>query len=170
MGGGSRARILRSVLGALLFLPLASAAPAFEFAEGRVQVHGFYEAQVRSMVRDFDFSDRWDLTQWYNVLNIEVDWDVAPDGIGPLALISAFGRVEVRYDCVWSHACGTFPSANAYGSRGEAVTTLISPGVAREGLEAVATAMAVPETQRLRALAAAPVGVGAGEGAAGVGP
>jgi hypothetical protein len=51
------------------------------------------------------------------VLNIEVDWDIAPDGFGPFDLVSAFGRVEARYDCVWTNSCTAFPSANAYGQR-----------------------------------------------------
>jgi hypothetical protein len=105
--------------GGALAVGLIASAPgaAFEFADGRVQVHGFYEAQVRSLVRDYEMEDEWDLTQWWNVLNVEVDWDIAPDGVGPFDLISAFGRVEARYDCVWTHACNTFDSADAYGNR-----------------------------------------------------
>ncbi|MGI9430996.1 MAG: DUF1302 family protein, partial [Myxococcota bacterium] len=91
---------------------------AVDLLDGRVEVHGFYEAQVRSMVRDYDFSDDWDLTQWWNILNIEIEADVAPDGIGPFDLISVFGRVEVRYDCVWTGACGIFSSADAYRATG----------------------------------------------------
>jgi hypothetical protein len=30
-------------------------------------------------------------------------------------VVSIFGRVEVRYDCVWTRACTVFDSANAYG-------------------------------------------------------
>ena len=93
---------------------LPSETRAVDLMDGRVEVHGFYEAQVRSMVRDYDFSDDWDLTQWWNILNIEIEADVAPDGIGPFDLISVFGRIEVRYDCVWTGACGIFSSADAY--------------------------------------------------------
>ena len=31
-------------------------------------------------------------------------------------MISIFGRIEVRYDCVWTGACSIFDSANAYPS------------------------------------------------------
>jgi hypothetical protein len=90
-------------------------AAAFEFADGRVAIHGYYEAQIRSIVRDFEFSDDWDLTQWWNILALEVEWAVAPDGFGPFDTIDVFGRVEVRYDCVWTGGCSFFDSANTYG-------------------------------------------------------
>ena len=98
---------------------LPGEARAVELMDGRVEVHGFYEAQIRSMVRDYDFSDDWDLTQWWNILNIEIEADIAPDGIGPFDLISVFGRIEVRYDCVWTGACGIFSSADAYRATGK---------------------------------------------------
>ena len=46
---------------------------------------------------------------------LEIEANVAPDGFGPFDVISVFGRVEVRYDCVWTRACAIFDSANAYG-------------------------------------------------------
>ena len=103
--------------GAVVALALAGfgqSAAAVDFADGRIEAHGFYEAQIRSIVRDYDFSDDWDLTQWWNIVNIEVEADVAPDGFGPFDLITLFARVEVRYDCVWTRACGIFHSADAY--------------------------------------------------------
>jgi hypothetical protein len=69
---------------------------------------------VRSLVRDFDFSDDWDLSQWWNILSLEVEANLAPDGFGPFDVISVFGRVEVRYDCVWTGGCSMFDSADAY--------------------------------------------------------
>src|SRR4030095_1318891 len=93
----------------------ASPAAAVDAFDGRVQVHGFYEAQIRSIVRDFDFSDDWDLTQWWNVLDLEIEWAVVPEGFGPIDTINVFGRVEVRYDCVWTRGCSIFHSANTYG-------------------------------------------------------
>ena len=115
MRGASAAR---GVVGALALLIgsalLAPASSAIEALDGRVEVHGYYEAQIRSIVRDFDFSDDWDLTQWWNILNIEIEANVAPDGFGPFDVISVFGRIEVRYDCVWTGACTMFDSANAY--------------------------------------------------------
>jgi hypothetical protein len=118
-GLGRRMRLARVVQG-LAFAGLAvslvsSSASAFEFFDGRLQLHGFYEAQFRAISRDF--SEDWDLTQWYNVLNLELEADIASDGWGPFDLVSAYSRIEVRYDCVWTRACSLFDSANAYGSR-----------------------------------------------------
>ena len=96
---------------------LASPAAAIEFWEERVAIHGFYAQQIRSLVRDFSFEDDFDLAQWYHVLNLEIEVDVAPEGFGPFDLVSAFGRIEVRYDCVWRRACGIFSGADAYGDR-----------------------------------------------------
>ena len=96
MSGVPRARFVGATLAALLLLATAPGARAFEFFDGRVQVHGFYEAQVRSMMRDFDQNDGWDLTQWYNVLNIEVDWDVGL--LETLTVYSASKRMEKIVD------------------------------------------------------------------------
>ncbi len=113
-----RARWTCVLLGAAaLATPRASS--ALEFFDGRLEVHGFYEAQVRSLVRDYDLGDDWDLTQWWNVLNVEIESNIAPDGFGPFDLISGFTRVEVRYDCVWTRACTLFDGADAYGRRAE---------------------------------------------------
>ncbi|MBW2237252.1 MAG: hypothetical protein JRG85_17905, partial [Deltaproteobacteria bacterium] len=51
------------------------------------------------------------------MFNLEVEFDVAPDGFGPFEYISLYGRAEVRYDCVWRQACWTSPSVKAYGDR-----------------------------------------------------
>ena len=52
--------------------------------------------------------------QWWNILSLEIEANVAPDGWGPFDVISVFGRIEVRYDCVWTGGCSMFDSANAY--------------------------------------------------------
>ena len=96
---------------------LASPAAAIEFWDGRLEIHGYYEQQIRTIANGFNASDNWDLTQWYHVLNVEIEADIAPDGFGPFDVISAFGRVEVRYDCVWTRGCGIFSSADTYGDR-----------------------------------------------------
>ncbi|MEN8183960.1 MAG: DUF1302 family protein, partial [Myxococcota bacterium] len=109
-------RSLQAFLLAAVFTALVPrAALALDYFDGRLQIHGFYEAQIRAISRDF--SDDLDLTQWYNILNVEIEGDIVPDGWGPFDLVQAFGRVEVRYDCVWTHACSLFDSANTYGHR-----------------------------------------------------
>jgi hypothetical protein len=107
---------------------LGPAARAAEIAGVTVELHGSVELQLRSIARDFDMSDDWDLTQWYNVLSLEAEFDFAPEGIGPFDVLQAFMRVEVRYDCVWVRACGIFPSVDAYGDRARRLPGRVSDG------------------------------------------
>lgn len=95
----------------------APRAQAFEAADGAIQGHGFGEMQLSAIGNDFDASDDWDLAQWWNVFNLELEWDAAPDGIGPFDYVSFYSRIEVRYDCVWNRGCGMLPKANAFGDR-----------------------------------------------------
>ena len=99
-----------------LALALGAALPAsaIDLLDRSVQIHGFYEAQIRSLVRDYDITDGWDLAQWWNVFDVEFEWAAAPDGFGPFDNINVFGRLEVRYDCVWTRGCTMFNSANTY--------------------------------------------------------
>ena len=113
-GRGTR-RVLAAFVVAVASSWLAPDARALEAAEGRIQLHGFVEAQVRGLSRNY--SEEFDLVQWYNVLNLELEVDILPDGWGPVDLLEAFVRVEARYDCVWSRGCGTMRSANTYGNR-----------------------------------------------------
>jgi len=119
MGGVAAARRVSCALGwiwiALLLTALPRPAAAVDFLDGSIQVHGYGEMQIRGMSRNFQ--DNLDLAQWWNIFNLEVEYDVAPDGWGPFSSISAYSRIEVRYDCVWTRACGMFPSANVYGDR-----------------------------------------------------
>jgi hypothetical protein len=107
-------------LAVTIFAALAALAPraeAFDFLDGRLQIHGYYEQTIRGLAEDFSWSDDMDLAQWYNILSVETEYDFAPDGWGPFDVLSGFARLEVRYDCVWTRACGIFPSANAFGDR-----------------------------------------------------
>lgn len=105
---------------------LPASGGAVEFFEGRIQLHGFAEAQLRAIARNYDPSDGLDLTQWYTVGNVELEFDIAPDGFGPINLMSAYVRAEARYDCVWTGACGLFPSVNTYGNDAERLPTRLS--------------------------------------------
>ena len=116
---GASARQGSCVFILILTVLLSAPASAFEFFDGRIQIHGFYESQIRSIMEDFDPQHDWDLTQWYTVLNLEIEADIAPDGIGPFDLVSGFLRFDIRYDCVWRRACGLARSADAYGDRAQ---------------------------------------------------
>ncbi|MEE2635472.1 MAG: hypothetical protein VX940_14330, partial [Pseudomonadota bacterium] len=53
---------------ALAALVTALPASAFETADGRIQLHGYYQMQLRGI--SADWSDQFDMTQWYNILNL----------------------------------------------------------------------------------------------------
>ena len=105
-------------------LGLAARTQAFEAFDGRLAVHGFVETRLVALWDDFD--DDVDLGQWASLLNVEVELDIAPEGWGPFSRLSAFSRVLVQYDCVWTRACGLFPSADAYGDRANKVPRRLS--------------------------------------------
>jgi hypothetical protein len=94
-----------------LYAPRANALEAFD---GRLQAHGFFEIDTRAINRSW--SEQTALTQWYNILNVEFEADIAPDGFGPIDLLSAFVRVEARYDCIYTQGCGVFPMVRTFGN------------------------------------------------------
>jgi hypothetical protein len=116
-GVGALGRVRNAIVFGILLASCAWAPAAFgvEFAEGRVQIHGFAEMQLRAL--DEKFREELDLAQWYNVLNIEVELDIAPDGIGPFDLVSAYIRGEGRYDAIYSNGFLLFPSLDTYGDK-----------------------------------------------------
>ncbi len=54
-----------AALAVLCLILLGGARPgqALEFFDGRLEVHGYYEQQIRSIWTDFTGSNDWDLTQ-----------------------------------------------------------------------------------------------------------
>ncbi len=122
---GSTARRLTLVLASLLILIVAApAARAFEYFDGRIQIHGYFEETIRAISTDFNQS--LDLTQWYHTLHLEMDIDIAKDGWGPFDSVSAYLGVEVRYDCVWTRACGLSRGVDVYGNRSENLPSRLS--------------------------------------------
>ena len=85
---------------------------------GRFEIGGYGELQLRGLSDGFDAND-WYLSQWAWILNVEPEWNIAPDGWGPFDSISAFARIEVRYDCVWT-GCGLANSWRHFGNRARA--------------------------------------------------
>ena len=120
MRGSAAARgfvfLVGTFLGVLAGVP---ASQGFEAFDGRLQVHGFFESQLRAI--SGNYQEDWDLTQWYNVLNVELEFDIIEDTTGPFDVLSAYARIEARYDCVWKRACGIARSADAYGDRSERI-------------------------------------------------
>lgn len=101
-------------------------AASFELFDGRFQAHGFFESQLR--VLNEDYSEDWDVAQWYQVLNVELELDIIDDTWMGIDLLSAFVRLEVRYDCVYSQGCGMFESINAYGNDSQSLPRRLSSG------------------------------------------
>jgi hypothetical protein len=109
---GAGAALVTLLLHAAIFVPGAS---ALEALDGRIQAHGFFEMQMRGI--SAGYSDQFDIAQWYNIFNIELELDLVRDTHGPLDLVSAFIRVEARFDCIYSRGCGIIPGIDIYGNR-----------------------------------------------------
>ena len=106
----------------------AAPAVAFELFDGALQLHGYSEVQLRTVSDGFR-GDRWFFSQWANVVDLEVEWDVAKDGWGPFDSVSAFARGELRFDCVWSQACGLSRTTTIFGDRGNRAPANLANGV-----------------------------------------
>ena len=120
------ARFLSQSLIVATFLVAAGPGRALDALDGRIEVHGFFESQM-SVISD-DFAGEYDLAQWQQVLNIEIEVDVLPDGWGYIDLLQAYVRIEGRYDCVYTRGCGMFQGANTYGDKAKHLPERIASG------------------------------------------
>jgi hypothetical protein len=115
--------LTRGVGCALAALSLLAGRPdlarAVEAFDGRVQLHGFGEMQVRGLNRSFQ--EEFDLAQWYNVLSLELEVDILPDGWGPINLLSAYVGAEARYDAIYNEGFWMFPNVSTYGNESRAL-------------------------------------------------
>jgi hypothetical protein len=127
-------RALGMVVVALL---LAGPASAFEAFEGRLQAHGFFESQMRAL--SADYGPDWDVAQWYQVFNLELEIDILDETIGPIDLLSGYVRAEVRFDCVYSRGCGMFRSMNTYGDRAKTQPERLNGATIRTATGAIFT-------------------------------
>ncbi len=107
----------------LAFAPTAS---ALEALDGKVQVHGYAESVMRGI--SAEFTDDYDLSQWQWIVNIEFEFEIAPDGFGPFTSITAFTRVEGRYDCVWNNGCALF-NEPPYGDATQKMPLYLTDGL-----------------------------------------
>ncbi|MEE2679571.1 MAG: DUF1302 family protein, partial [Myxococcota bacterium] len=114
-GLGAARRFGFVLVAGVLLGGFADRAQALEAFDGKLQAHGFVEIQARGL--DRSYAEEFDLSQWYNVLNLEVEFDLVEDGWGPFDLLSGFIRAEGRYDCIYSGGCGMFPSVNTFGNK-----------------------------------------------------
>jgi len=126
IGGGGALAAAFALVALVWCSLLASPASAFEAIDGRLQAHGYYEMQLRTISRNF--TDQWDMTQWYNIFNLELELDIVQSTHGPLDLMSAFVRVEARYDCIYSRGCGMIRGADVFGNRARRLPNRLQGG------------------------------------------
>ena len=111
----ARAGWVGLALFALTALVVSRPASALDWFDGRLQMHGFYAMKLRFLSDGYS-AHNWYNSQWAHTLNLEIEADLAPDGFGPLDLVQAFARVEVRYECVFT-GCGISGSHRYFGDR-----------------------------------------------------
>ena len=102
----------------LLLLALCAAprvAGAGDYFDGRLSIHGYGELQLRALSQNYQ-SDRFYMSQWATVLNLEIEGNVAPNGFGPFSLIQTYTRIQARYDGIWT-GYGFAPTWRAFGDR-----------------------------------------------------
>jgi len=105
-----------ALLGAMaLLIGWTPRAYAIDLLEGRVQLHGYIEEQIRGI--SANYNQQFDMTQWYTVLRIESDISLIQNPIGPLDSLRSYIALQGQYDCVWTRACGLFPNVDVYGDR-----------------------------------------------------
>jgi hypothetical protein len=121
-------RCLALVLLLLANLLVAREARALDFFDGRVQVHGYTESQFRSMSDGFR-DDRWFVSQWAQVLDLEIEAAISPEGLGPFESIDLYVRGQARFDCIWSQLCGMMRSATLFGNRSNRAPGNLANGV-----------------------------------------
>jgi hypothetical protein len=119
-----RNRALPLVVVPCLFF--AAASHAIDIGK-RFSIHGYGETTLRMLDSNFR-TENANLSQWMNVLNLEVEGDLAPDGVGPFDALSVFGRVLVRYDCIYN-GCGVIPTFRYYGDRADRAPRNYTTGV-----------------------------------------
>jgi len=118
--GGALARACRSAallaggIGGLGVLGAPGPAGGVELMEGRVEIHGAAEVQLRGL--SSGFSQELDLAQWYNVFGLQLELEMLDHALGPVDRIHATVRVEGRYDAIYSQGFGIFNSVNTYGN------------------------------------------------------
>jgi hypothetical protein len=135
---------IRSLILGFLVFAVGTPAMAIEFWDGRLQIHGFYEARLSYGWEDFDADKQINQFGFLHVLNVEVEADLLPDGWGPFDLVSSFARVEVKFDCVYIRGCYVTPMAHSWGTRPKRIAERISDG-RRDGV--AGSQWSVPDTR-----------------------
>ena len=101
---------------------------AIDLLDGRIQIHGYSESQFRAISDGFR-DDRWYVSQWAQVLNLEIESDLLKDGFGPIDSVGLYVRGQARFDCIWSSLCGLMSSAKLFGNRSNRAPGNLANGV-----------------------------------------
>ncbi|HTY17746.1 MAG TPA: hypothetical protein VMH82_08460 [Myxococcota bacterium] len=81
----------------------------------RFSIHGYAEQQLRSISQDYR-TDRFYMSQWATVLNLELEGNIAPNGFGPFSLIQTYARIQARFDGIYT-GYGIAPTWRPFGDR-----------------------------------------------------
>ncbi len=105
-----------ALLAVLLLVALAASAPvrAFETFDDRLRIHGFLQGEFRTLSTNYD-RDTWYPSQMALSFNLELELDIIRDGWGPIDVMDAFVRTNVRFDCIWYDGCGLFGTDHRFG-------------------------------------------------------
>jgi hypothetical protein len=98
----------------LLFAPRG--ASAWEYGDGFVEVHGAYTMEFRGIADSFELTN-FNPHQWAHTLSVEAEFDLLPDGWGPISLLQGFIRVDGRFDCVWQSMCHIATGQRLWGDQ-----------------------------------------------------
>jgi len=104
--------------GVALWVGVAVAAPAgaFEFFDGRLQVHGAMSQEFRTLADGYRVRPHiWFMSAMKTKLSVEIEAEIFPDGIGPFDIVEGFARLDVSYDCLWEKACHMADQWNYFG-------------------------------------------------------
>ncbi len=94
---------------------VSSPGRAIEFGNGFVELHGAYQMEFRGIADSFELTN-FNPHQWAHTLSLEAEFDLLPDGWGPISLLQGFIRVEGRYDCVWQSMCHIATGQRLWGN------------------------------------------------------
>ena len=134
-------------------------ARSLDFLEDRVHLHGYYENQLRFIADDFHMQRIYG-SRWANVLHLELETDIAPDGFGPFDSISSYIGVTASYDCIWTRMCGLARNFDYFGDRAVKVPQNYSDGRAPTHTGAFPLPPGTPPTfNRLTGTTVAPGGL-----------
>lgn len=105
-------------------LSLSRTAGAIELelpGERKMEIHGFYELRLSTIGPDIPANGET-FSQFRNVLNIEAENEIFPDGWGPFDFMMAFQRWIVTYECIYERGCGTSTNINSYGGANRSIS------------------------------------------------